>query len=629
MSITKEDGERYSRQVLSQQRYDSLTLPFRRGDILDANGTLLATSEKVYNLIIDSRLILELESRTEGTLNATLQALSDCFGLDRITMRTYITEHPSSAYYIALKQLTFDQTAPFLEQQNKEDSLIGGIFFEEEYKRIYPNNTMASDVIGFLTGDNNGLYGLEEYYNEILNGTTGREFGYLNADEALERTVKPAVDGYTIHSTLDTNIQRIVERAIADLNASLTDAYREGNGANNIACVIQEVDTGNILAMASYPNFDLNNPRDLSAYYTQEEIAAMVENDTYYDTLNRLWRNFCISDTYEPGSTAKPFTVAAALEVGAINGSEVFECAGGISFPGIAHPIGCHNDGTVSVKNAIAWSCNIALMHIAARLGTERFTEFQNLFNFGLKTNIDLAGEARTQGLLYSLESMKAVDLATNSFGQNFNVTMIQMISAFSSLINGGYYYEPHLVDKITNAAGATISNIEPRLLKRTVSQSTSEKLREYCYAVVMEDGGAGTRRTGKTARPPGYAIGGKTGTAETLPRGNGEYVISFMGYAPADAPQIAIYVVIDRLNAEKQDETAYATRLTRSILMEVLPYMGIYMTHELSEEEITELEQKQIAIEALYREQEAIPIEEEPEGEEVPASEEMPEGEE
>ncbi|MDR0949563.1 MAG: penicillin-binding protein 2, partial [Lachnospiraceae bacterium] len=493
--ITGEDGDRYSMQILSQQRYDSVTLPFRRGDIVDAKGTILATSEKVYNLIVDSRLILELEQRKEGALAQTLQALHQCFGLDMETMRTYIREHPSSAYYVPLKQLRYDQTTEFLALADEEDSLIGGIFFEEEYKRLYPNNTLACDVIGFMTGDNNGTYGLEEVYNNQLNGTTGREFGYLNVDEDLERTIKPAVDGYTIHTTLDVSIQRMVENAIADFNTQYTDAYREGAGANNIGCVIQDIHNGNILAMASAPTFDLNNPRDLTQLYTLEEISLMEEAGTNYDALNSLWQNFCITGTYEPGSTAKPFTVAAALECGAINGNEVFVCEGGLPFDGVEHPVACHNtsgDGNVTVKNAVAWSCNVALMKIAAKMGKDNFTTFQNNFNFGLKTNIDLTGEARTASLLYTKETMKPIDLATNSFGQNFNVTMIQMISAFSSLINGGYYYEPHVVSRITNSQGQAVSRIEPRILKRTISASTSQLIREYCYAVVMEDGGAG-----------------------------------------------------------------------------------------------------------------------------------------
>ena len=231
-------------------------------------------------------------------------------------------------------------------------------------------------------------------------------------------------------------------------------------------------------------------------------------------------------------------------------------------------------------------------MDVAFALGENKFIDYQHLFGFGLKTNIDLAGEARTASMVYNKDTIGRTELATNSFGQGFNATMIQVISGFCSLINGGYYYEPHVASKITSADGATISNVEPRVLKQTVSASTSEKIIEYCNQVVTGEHG-----TGKTARPAGYMIGGKTGTAETLPRGNKEYVVSFMGYAPADDPQIAIYVVVDRPNVQYQDDAKHATRIVRKILTEALPYLNIFMTEELTDAEREELEQLQIQI--------------------------------
>lgn len=596
--ITREKGEQYKKQVLSQQRYDSTTIPYRRGDIVDAKGTSLAVSEKVYNLIIDAKVMLY----KEAYLETTLQALSENFELDMTAIREHIKNNPNSSWYVALKQLTYDEISGFKEAE-AANSNIRGVGFEEEYRRVYPYGTMACDVIGFTTSDNIGMYGgLEEYYNDMLNGTTGRVYGYLNDDSNLERTVKPAVDGFTIHSTIDITIQGIVEKYLKKFNDEYMNNAREGNGANNLGCIVMDVNSGEVLAMASYPVFDLNNPRDLSAYYTEEEILRMQEEDTFYETLSGLWRNFCISDTYEPGSTAKPFTVAAGLESGKLTGNEVYYCDGRRFFTGVDKPVYCHNkygDGNVSVQRAIAISCNVALMDMAASIGRETFSEFQEIFNFGLKTNIDLAGEGRTAGLLWTADKMKPIDLGTNSFGQNFNVTMIQMIAGYSSLINGGYYYEPHMVSKITNASGATVQNIEPRILKQTVSESTSELIRQYCRAVVMDT--SELKRTGTTARPAGYAIGGKTGTAQTLPRGNGEYVLSFMSHAPADNPQIAVYVVVDRPNVEKQDSVSLATGIVRNILTEVLPYMGIFMTEELSEAEILELQERELEITNMY----------------------------
>lgn len=626
--ITNEKGEKYKKQVLSQQKYNSISIPYRRGNILDCKGNYLATSEKVYNLVIDASVMTYKEEYIEPTL----QALDENFDLDIAQIREHITNNKNSAYYVVLKRLTYDQISGFKEaeakaqeeaRKAKKECKIKGVWFEEEYKRTYPNGSLASDVIGFTRTDNSGLYGLEEYYNDILSGIDGREYGYLNDDSSLERTLKAAVDGNNIHSTIDVNIQKIVEKYLKQFNDEHANAVREGNGAENLGCVIMEVNTGNVLAMAEYPTYDLNDPRNtekmigsvmveevtnangyIEIHKTDtvinEAVISSMNDDQVYLNLNNLWKSFCISNTYEPGSTAKPFTVAAALEAGAITGNEVYTCNGALVRGG--HTIHCHarsGEGSVSVQSAIAWSCNVALMHIGEALGKENFSKFQQIFNFGLKTNIDLAGEARTAGLLFSAEEMGDADLATNTFGQNFNVTMIQMITGFCSLINGGYYYEPHMVSKITNAHGATVENIEPRVLRQTVSNTTSEKIRQYCRATVMEEGGA--RRTGKTARPAGYAIGGKTGTAQTLPRGNKEYVVSFIGYAPADDPQIAIYVVVDRANAEKQDSATFATGIVRNILTEVLPYKNIFMTEELSEEEKAELEAKQLEITSQY----------------------------
>ena len=608
--ITKNNGEEYQKQVLSQQQYDSTTIPFRRGEILDANNTILAYSEKVYNVILDAKILL----RDSKYLDPTIKALVRCFGLDGGDIRNYLSEHPSSQYYILAKKLTYSEISEFqgLITPGSEtyDENIQGIWFEESYIRKYPNGSLASDIIGFTSSDNTGMYGLEEYYNNTLSGTPGREYGYLDDDSNLERTTISATDGDSIVTTIDGNLQTIVEKHLNEFNEQYKNNAREGNGANNVGCVIMNIHTGEILAMASYPNFDLNNPRDTAALigmpavdekgnkvkgesvydsgvYITEEMLQNFTDEQLYQNYNALWKNFCIADTYEPGSVAKPFTVATGLESGSITGDEVYNCLGKLEVGG--WEIKCHNtygDGAVSVSRGIEISCNVAMMYVAQAIGVNTFTKFQKDFGFGLKTNIDLAGEARTEGLTYSASNMTSTDLATNSFGQGFNVDMIEMITAFSSLINGGYYYEPHVVKKVVSSSGATIKNIEPRILRQTISQSTSDKIIEYCNQVV-----AGSEGTGKTARPAGYMIGGKTGTAQTLPRGNHQYVVSFMGYAPASDPDIAIYVVVDRPNVLYQDDAKFATRIVRAILTEALPYLNYPMTEELSEKEKAELE--------------------------------------
>lgn len=612
ISITRDNGERYKKQVLSQQQYESTIIPFKRGDILDSKGNKLATSEKVYNLIIDSKMML----RKEESLNATMSALNECFpGFPEADVRNYVSQNPESQYYVALKQLSYDEISDFVDIQNDKTANpdVAGVWFEEEYKRIYPNNTLACDVIGFTGKDNVGSYGLEQFYNDTLNGTNGREYGYLSEGEMLERTVVSPVDGYNIVTTIDGNIQQIVEKYLYEFNEQYKNGARPGgNGANNVGCIIMDVNNGDVLAMGSYPNFDLNNPRDTSALLgsryvnengvieyeanciTEENIDELLTDDAItYQNLNYLWKNFCISNTYEPGSVAKPFTVAAGLESGKMTGNEYYTCNGQLRVAD--HDIKCHNykiggDGTLSVQEAIEQSCNVALMLMGRQIGKTTYLEYQEKFGFGYKTNIDLSGESRTATLVFNSSNMGETELATSTFGQGYNVTMIQMIAAFSSLVNGGFYYEPHVVKRITAQDGSTVRNISPRVLKQTVSAATSAKIIQYCNGVVLNG-------TGKTARPAGYAIGGKTGTAETVPRDKRNYVLSFMGYAPADNPQIAIYVVVDRPNVVFQDDAKFATRIVRSILTEVLPYMNIYMTEELSDKEREELENLDITI--------------------------------
>ena len=592
--LARDNQNTYQKKILSQQRYDYKTLPFKRGSILDVNGTILAASEKVYNVILDCKVMLDDELNEEPTLNA----LSECFGLDLSELRKFVKENPNSQYRVLKKRITYDEMSPFLERKNthneeaakkKGDEKIGiidGVWFEEEYIRRYPNKTLACDVIGFTGTDNNGTFGLEEYYNDTLNGTNGREYGYLNDDATLERTTVPAVDGSTLVTTIDANIQAICEKYIRQFNDEHLNEAREGLGAYNIGVIIQDCTNGDVKAMASYPDFDLNNPRDISAYYSEEEIAELQSDEkAYYKVLNELWRNFCISDTYEPGSTAKAITLATGIETGRILGNESYSCGGSLNVAD--HNIRCNvrsGHGTVGVSGALEQSCNVAFMKMGEAIGAKLLLQFEQIFNIGLKTNIDLAGEPITASLVFNESSMNASELATASFGQGFNVTMIEMITAFSSIVNGGYYYEPHVVSKITNSNGDTIKNIEPRVLKQTISATTSEQMRQYLYAAVAQG-------TGRSARPAGYAIGGKTGTAEMVPRDHTNYVVSFIGFAPADDPQIAIYCVVDRPNVTDQPHATYATGIVRNILTEVLPYLHIAKTEEMTIAEQEEID--------------------------------------
>lgn len=378
-------------------------------------------------------------------------------------------------------------------------------------------------------------------------------------------------NGNTVVSTIDSHIQSVVEQKIADFNEAYTGNFREDEpGASHVGVLIMNPNNGDVLAMANYPNYDLSNPRDLSAYYTQEEIDAMDE-DAQMDALNQLWQNFCTTYTYEPGSTAKPFTVAAGLETGKVSTGDSFYCDGYEHVGG--HDIHCVNrsgHGMETLEQTLMNSCNDAMMQISYRLGSDIFTKYQQIFGFGQRTGIDLPGEARTDSLIYTADNMGPVDLATNAFGQNFNTTMIQLATAYCSLVNGGSLYQPHVVKRITDESGNTISEVTPTLLRETVSKSTSDALKQYMYSTV-------TGGTAVTAKVDGYSMGGKTGTAQKAGRDGVNYLVSFIGFAPVEDPQLVIYCVVDEPNVAEQFHSTYAQNIVREILEEVLPYMNIY----------------------------------------------------
>lgn len=602
--IIDEKQDTYNQIVLSQQEYDSRIIPYRRGDIVDRNGTYLATTEKVYNLILDPKQIM---ADQENYLEETVNALNQVFAFDSMDLRTQITANPDKAYIRYARQLSFDQKEAFenLEKSTnlanrKSDSKarIKGVWFEDEYRRIYPNNSLACNVVGFATGDGaGGNGGIEQYYNDRLIGTNGREYGYLNDDSNLERVIKSAVNGDTIVSTIDVNIQSVVEKYINEWNAD--------PGANRTACVVMNPKNGEVLAMASDKQFDLNNPRVAGEKYTEEELRVLGTREAVNDyklkhratdgaviqaedvpmyytddeirslglqvAWNQEWRNFCISDTYEPGSPSKIFTVATALEEGVITGNESYMCDGGQEVGGwFIKCVNKYGHGMLTVPESLMQSCNDAMMQIAAATGRSRFCHYMQMYGFGSKTGIDLPGEADTRSLVYNEETMKPSDLATNSFGQNYNCTMIQMAAAYCSVINGGSYYEPHVVKQILNEQGSIVKKVEPNLVRETVSENTANFIKDALFRTV--DAG-----TGKAAAVEGYEVAGKTGTAEKYPRGRGNYLVSFCGFAPAYDPQVLVYVIIDTPHVEDQPHSTYASGVFAKILKEILPYMNIF----------------------------------------------------
>ena len=565
--INNKDGKRYEKIVLAQQSYDSIEIPYRRGDILDRNGTQLATSEKVYNLIIEPKNILQ----DDKVKKATISALTKYFDITEQEIDDALSDK-SSLYKKMLKKLSYDQVKPFNEFiATKDGKNVKGVWFEDEYQRYYPYGSLACHAIGFTVSGNVGQGGVEGYYSDELNGTDGREYGYLTQDMTLERTTKPPVNGYNIISTIDANAQSIVEKKI---NAFMTET-----GAKNVSALVMDPNSGEILAMANSNSFDLNEPYEDSAIAYQfnsedgdvsTQIKALSE-DERLDCLNKAWRNFIISDGFEPGSTYKTFTISGAIEDGALKGDETFFCGGNLKVADTT--INCHNHsghGQVNIEQSLMQSCNVALMQIAETEGRKTFARYQEVFGFGKTTHVDLAGEAA--GLVYPEEKLNPVELATSSFGQGLTVTMMQIGTAFCSVINGGNYYEPHMVKQIVDENGGIINNIEPTILRKTISSETSEFMRNALFEVVSN----GTARKAQVA---GYTIGGKTGTAEKLPRGNGKYLLSFIGFAPVENPQVVVYVTVDEPNVEDQASSGLGTIIAQSILQELLPYMNIYQS--------------------------------------------------
>lgn len=571
--INLTSSDKYARIVMAQMDYDSKTIPFKRGDIRDRNGTVLAASEKVYNLVLDPYVVLN--SNGECT-KPTAEAIEEFFGIDASEVYKVLDDSPESRYIVMAKELDYDTVKAYQNFMDSEDesdkeksAYVKGIWFEEEYLRKYPYDSLAAALIGFTVKGNEGAWGIEGYYNDMLNGTDGREYGYLSEESDFERTTVGAVNGYNVVSTIDLNIQRIVEKYITKLNNE--------RGSENTGVIVANPNTGEILAMASAPTFNPNDPRDLSTYFTEDEIEAMSDEEIV-NFYNKVWRNFCVSDTFEAGSTIKPLTIGAALDEHKVSTEDSFFCDGGEDLfdgSGTQH-IACHNTyghGTTTLQEAIMWSCNDALMQIGAKLGTSDMLRYHHLYGFGEYTGIDLPGEASAESLIFNESTMGSFELATSAFGQGFNLSMVQMVAAFSSIVNGGHYYRPHVVKEIVTDGGNVVKSFDKVLVQNTLSEETCNWLKEAMHQTVSDDG---VNTTGTAARVEGYTIGGKTGTAEKVPRGSGKYVVSFIGFAPVENPQVVVYVVVDELQDNQEDSSA-PTKMAGDILSEVLPYLQIF----------------------------------------------------
>lgn len=627
--INAKSGEKYTKQVLSQsqQQYESTTTPFRRGEILDRNGNVLATSVRVYDVILDCQVV----NADEDYLEPTIEAVSETFDLDADYLRGLLTSEDTKddPYQIIKKDISMDEKESFESRKDTQEeglskeeiakrSLIKGIWFEESYKRVYPLNSLACDVIGFSNRKNEATLGLEGYYNSTLNGTNGRKYGYFNEDSTLEQTIIEPVNGNTLVSTIDVNIQKIVEKYIEAFMEELSDGPNEtGRGAQNIGVIVENPQNGEILAMASTDPYDLNDPGDLSDIYSEEEIASMTDKEKE-KAFNSVWSNYCVNSAYEPGSVVKPIVVASALESGAVTESDKFLCDSGeqVATEYIRCAVYPDSHGIETLGEIIQNSCNDGMMAIGEKMGAALMVEYQEKFNFGMRTGIDLPGE--TSGMVFTQEQMNETELATTSFGQGFTCTMVQEVAAMASVINGGTYYQPHVVKEVKDENGTVLKQNKGNILKEVISEEVSADIREYMSMSVKYG-------TSGKSKVQGYSMGGKTGTAEKIPRGEGNYLVSYIGFAPLDDPQVLIYVIVDEPNVESQADSSYAQYIAQAVLDEILPYMNIYPDEQT--EEATQLWAGFKGIPRLDQTEAEIREEEEAEGSEIGAENpDMPE---
>ena len=541
--LNKNKGTAYEKKALSQQSYRSNEINYKRGDIIDRNGNKLAVSRKVYDLVLDPVLILTKNTKgKEAFVEPTGAALKKVFGISESKFQNILKKNSGIQYYVMKKYkgLSKDKVKEF-EEMAEEDDLIKGVTFDERYERYYPYATAASKVIGFCSKENIGIWGIENQYNDQLSGENGRRYGYFDSNLDLVETVKEPVNGNCIVSTIDVNVQGILERRMKE--------FQERIGSLNMGCIIMNPQNGEIYAMSSYPEYDLNDPWELSVVYSEKEIKKMTEKEKSV-ALNQIWRNFCISDAFEPGSTFKPITVAACLDEGVTNPKRGYVCDG---FQQVAeHKIKCTGyakggHGTINICQALMESCNDVMMQLGAKLGGTKHS----------------------------------VELATSSFGQGQTVTMIQLAAAFSAVINGGNYYEPHIVKEINSDTGALVSSKDNSLVRKVITESTSDKIRTYLQKTVEEG-------TANPAAVPGYKIGGKTGTAEKHPVGRGNYLLSFAGFTPIEHPEVVIYVVVDEPHVKDQAHSIYATEFSSQVMKEILPLLGLYQSDDVKKKDKT-----------------------------------------
>ena len=567
--LTVVKGDEYKKMAIEQQTRDRLITP-KRGTIYDRNNKPLAVSASVETVSISPVTVRNSDKKDE-----TASALSEILEIELDTVKAKIEKN--SSYEIIKKKVEKEQADKIREKR------LSGVYLDEDTKRYYPNGNFASHVIGFTGVDNQGLWGIEMIYDSVLRGKSGRIVTAKSADGnempyKYERYYNPE-DGTNIVLTIDQTIQHFLEK-------HLETAVIDNKINNGAAGIIMDIKTGEILAMATKPDFDLNSPFSLNSEVKKAEIASVTDKEQRLkkesDALSLMWRNKAVVDSYEPGSTFKIIMSAIGLETGKLSLNDMFNCVGYKQVGG--YRIHCWKEVGHGVQNfveGIKNSCNPVFMEIGERIGKEDFYKFYKAFGFTETTGIELNGE--TSGLFFTPERFNTTELATSSFGQGFQVTPLQMITAVSAVANKGKLLRPFMVKKYTDDDGNVLKEFKTEVVRQVISEETSKLLCQVLENVVTDG-------SGKSAFIKGYHIAGKTGTSEKQPRGNGKYIASFVGFAPANDPQIACLVMLDEPEGGQYMGGIIAAPVVKRIMEDCLRYLGVEpdLTEEEKEHEYT-----------------------------------------
>lgn len=580
--LTIVKGSSLQEDAVGQQLKDT-TIPAKRGTIYDTNGKVLAESASVWQVVM-----APIYFKTDEQRKAAAEGLSEILGLDYDNVYEKTTQE---SYYVVVKRKieveARDKILKLIDKLSEDYDCGNVIQLLDDYKRYYPQKDLASCVIGFTGSDEQGLEGVEYQYDDYLSGTPGRIVTAKNARGTdmpfqYEQNVE-AEDGNNIYLTIDETVQSICEKY-------MKQGIADNNVLNRGVCIAMDVNTGAILAMVTVDGYDLNDPYTLPKE-TQKKIDSLAKDKqakAESEALSAMWRNKAITDTYMPGSVFKMCTASMALEEGKVNDNSTFTCNGSmvVSDKTIhCHALGGH--GTQNFVKAICNSCNPAFIQIGQLVGMNKFCQYYQGFGFSQKTGIDLPGEAEDS--FWAEGTMTDVDLAVASFGQNFSITPIQMITACSAVANGGYVLQPYVVSKVTDSDGNVIKNVEKKVKRQVISKETSDKMNEIL--------GYNTSTAGATAGyVAGYKVAGKTGTSEKIGSKKVEshfsedYIASFCGYAPADDPQIAMLIFFDTPSGDAYYGSQVSSPVFINIMTEVLPYLEIKTEYTDSELEYVDV---------------------------------------